>query len=997
MTRWALLLAVLAVEAFAYEIETHRALSGAAADASLIASPSGPMSELGLKAIDDGSQQFPNSNGEPQIARELIRDGARFEDNNIRPRNHFFDPINNRPLTVGGVAIGATSPDWALEDNGQITGFLTFGSQDFSFADARRYFYNALTSKSVSDQKTSFGRTFQTLGQVIHHIQDMAQPQHVRNDPHMDTFSLGGLNPAYAPSRYERYTDGQIPNLPFGGSEFYDGSLPLGIVRPRDFWATQTQPGPDRGTGAGLAEFTNNNFVSAGTNFLLLNDTAVPGRYFLPLPDNFTSQLIESFGSDEPVPPNVRAECAKRAAGCSMTFYSSTVWDKRLNRTYTNPRASTLSVFDQDLRAISGQVTYTNPDTGETFTTDRLFALNNFNFAFANKFLIPRAVAYSAGMINYFFRGKIDLVPDPGNPAQFLIQNLGSEPMNGMFELYYDALDGNRYQVLDASNQPLKFSTNGDLAPGQNLPVAAFAPPTDPEPKKPLAYMLVFRGDIGEEKATAQTVGAVAAKLVTARPGLGLYLLGVDASGNAVTMKVDSRGLRVIRGLDATGAFIQNDQEFDPFQGGVPRNNPTGVVAQAHQLKQVVFQPSVTGDTSYKVLSVAVGEAKPPIVNGFESLPVTARSYVLDSTQSGLVSQGSGASWLANSPLGTFTFNLTPNISFDGFTRIFFAAGGALQYTLKLADGSISTGSVPLPPLANLIGNYAYTHGDYDGFRHGTLFVSGDGLTLSGLKPLSPVDNDPTSLNINYSALQISPTNPPTVSLVSNGSTKVTNTPEVVIRNIVTRVGTLCANIDSSVMTTVVNASERFYIGYVNNGLSEYTRIITDSGGFSEQLETCTVSSSSYTETNIRSASGRKGQFDYSFGLSYADTNQSETIGGSRTTTTLPTGTSTGTPGQTTITVSETNVVRILTNEAKNAVTTLQTASSFTVPPARLRFRGTDLGLSEFVADSSPLGEVFFATSDMGMVVHEPKSRMPAITRGDIPANVVKLLAAIWL
>ena len=89
-------------------------------------------------------------------------------------------------------------------------------------------------------------------------------------------------------------------------------------------------------------------------------------------------------------------------------------------------------------------------------------------------------------------------------------------------------------------------------------------------------------------------------------------------------------------------------------------------------------------------------------------------------------------------------------------------------------------------------------------------------------------------------------------------------------------------------------------------------------------------------------------------------------------------------------------MVRILTNEAKNAVTTLQTASSFTLPPARLRFRGTDLGLSEFVADSSPLGEVFFATSDMGMVVHEP-TRMPAITRGDIPANVVKLLAAIWL
>jgi len=127
--------------------------------------------------------------------------------------------------------------------------------------------------------------------------------------------------------------------------------------------------------------------------------------------------------------------------------------------------------------------------------------------------------------------------------------------------------------VLDASNQPLKFSTNGDLAPGQNLPVAAFAPPTDPEPKKPLAYMLVFRGDIGEEKATgADGRSSGRQGSLPARPGLGFTCWEWTRAGNAVTMKVDSRGLRVIRGFDATGAFIQNDQEFDPFQGGVPRN-----------------------------------------------------------------------------------------------------------------------------------------------------------------------------------------------------------------------------------------------------------------------------------------------------------------------------------------------------------------------------------------------------------------------------------------
>ena len=33
----------------------------------------------------------------------------------------------------------------------------------------------------------------------------------------------------------------------------------------------------------------------------------------------------------------------------------------------------------------------------------RLFALNRFNFDDAHKILIPKAVSYSAGLINYFF------------------------------------------------------------------------------------------------------------------------------------------------------------------------------------------------------------------------------------------------------------------------------------------------------------------------------------------------------------------------------------------------------------------------------------------------------------------------------------------------------------------------------------------------------------------------------------------------------------------
>lgn len=58
-------------------------------------------------------------------------------------------------------------------------------------------------------------------------------------------------------------------------------------------------------------------------------------------------------------------------------------------------------------------------------------------------------------------------------------------------------------------------------------------------------------------------------------------------------------------------------------------------------------------------------------------------------------------------------------------------------------------------------------------------------------------------------------------------------------------------------------------------------------------------------------------------------------------------------------------------------------------------FRGMDLTGLSYAADASPIGEVFFATTDMSVVIHEPKGgRMPPIV---IPPNVVKIIGAIWM
>src|SRR6266581_2261841 len=264
------LLACLSGLSSAYELRTHEDLSEAAARVSTLRDQP-TLSNLGIdRPMGDFSQTFPNSKNERKRIVDLIRDGANFEDTitNSRALNHFFKPLTGRGLSFLGVEVGLPSPDWALANPGSVN------EQKFSYSDARKYFYDALTKSSQVERERSFGLTFQTLGHVMHHSQDMAQPQHVRNDPHCDSIFPclipGALVGAFNPSLYEKWTDLNRDTLTPLFNTYaptYSASDRTTFNSPRRFWHTET-PGPTASEhGKGIAEFTNRNFVSAGTNF----------------------------------------------------------------------------------------------------------------------------------------------------------------------------------------------------------------------------------------------------------------------------------------------------------------------------------------------------------------------------------------------------------------------------------------------------------------------------------------------------------------------------------------------------------------------------------------------------------------------------------------------------------------------------------------------------------------------------------------------------------
>lgn len=185
------LLACFINGAQAYEIDTHAALSKSAAEKSVLANAD-LLRALGLAhPITSEEQKFPNSKNQNQTILDIIQDGSRFEDGlktdcESRPKNHFYDAAKDRGLYAGLVTVGEKSPDWALED------VKDNDKQDYSYKDARHYLYRALTATTEEDRNKYFGLAFQSLGHVAHHVQDMAQPQHTRNDSRV--LNLGSAN-----------------------------------------------------------------------------------------------------------------------------------------------------------------------------------------------------------------------------------------------------------------------------------------------------------------------------------------------------------------------------------------------------------------------------------------------------------------------------------------------------------------------------------------------------------------------------------------------------------------------------------------------------------------------------------------------------------------------------------------------------------------------------------------------------------------------------------
>jgi hypothetical protein len=418
--------------------------------------------------------------------QEWIDIGNRMEDegwairiNRGRYFNHFHDPLkqwDDAGLRFDGP--NQSSALW-LENREQSQ---TAAGGNWSWHDARRMYYQAVTAPEKLDRDALMAATFRAIGQVMHLIVDASNPDHARNDPHGLPSALPiGLFWNYDKWILSRHTgvnatNQYIPDLlrnpiPFDVALLQQvpaaatgATVPIGRLIDADVYNGANPEVTAASVNVGLAEVANANFFSEDT---------LTGQYPFPRLD---TQGLEPFELATP---------RRTPDGLQI-----------VRRYWSRPGSSgLLPAFPLRAECLGSQ----NPRSA----TRPYACVDGVVWDEVARHMLPRAVGYARGVLDYFFRGHIEGVAlyargvVDSNPGIFLdVVNRGSEELSGRFEVYarHDARSPNeqRQRVATVRNNAIMT-----IAPGQRVAIPLTL---DPVTTAVADLMLVFRGRLGAEE-----------------------------------------------------------------------------------------------------------------------------------------------------------------------------------------------------------------------------------------------------------------------------------------------------------------------------------------------------------------------------------------------------------------------------------------------------------------------------------------------------------------
>jgi len=441
--------------------------------------------------------------GQPQAIVEWLKAGSRLEDDpTCRASNHFHNPL--KPFTSSGLSDSRFLPKLLLQFGcpsslrlSSITWGTGFSSSaergpatgnPFDWEAARAAYLEALTLPRPSDREAALARTLETLGHIMHLVEDLAVPAHTRND------FLSHLQ--YCFQVFTRWCENDFERFVRLRPELVDNAIRVSMDftgQPLTrFWDADQYTGtnPSADLIQGLAEYTNANFASQYTIFTESRDPDDP--QFFPFPRESSTNIADLF-PQRIVVQTLRAEDGKLDVG---------LYIKKVRDGEEIEHFARVGYLASDILNLPS-----GPPVRLTLQLDDIV-----NADYAAK-LLPRAVGYATGLLDYFFRGKldVDLVLDPTDQSQSQFQLIGTngssdELVAGTLKLYADDPVGTRSEVAAVASVPVQA-----VQRGQDLFAVppAFMPAEDAE-----RFVAVYRGTLGLEKKEGTFPGGVIGKVL---------------------------------------------------------------------------------------------------------------------------------------------------------------------------------------------------------------------------------------------------------------------------------------------------------------------------------------------------------------------------------------------------------------------------------------------------------------------------------------------------
>ncbi len=450
--------------------------------------------------------------------------------------------------------------------------------------DARSYYYRALTSPIGAEKDSYFVKTFLAVGHLMHLLQDMGVPAHTRNDfaSHLKfkkvSFSwisnwFGNAFEYYVERRQQDLFSSLVPERP----TFSNPNV-------TDYWDTD-QYGVVPGNIPGLAEYVNANYFSDET--IPDNAPSIEHTYLLPTVNTGFKCWDRSPGSQTDNTHYVsRVPCPEPGGEVDHFAALSFINKKSDLLNWSKPKPV---VLDENVH--------------KTYAKE----------------LVPKAVGYSAALLDHFFRGTIELQPVPGAVTRRGISLMarnstasGDTMPAGELSLVVRYREAHEF-VDDDWGRGLGYPTSEYEYRVYTLPTLRSIPrdnaerfdfnlSADPLPLRmtDVTVQLVYKGTLGLELDNAVAVGKVDLQtmdtdIAVSLPVSGVYAIATDNAFRSFVLTAQA----AVDGFQLADGLIELEVEYrqavaDPFgsaEVATTPGNAKAYISRVEEMNQVKTLP----------------------------------------------------------------------------------------------------------------------------------------------------------------------------------------------------------------------------------------------------------------------------------------------------------------------------------------------------------------------------------------------------------------------